>query len=77
MRTSTQQLRPHNALQGTNGPPCRTQRLHVMIANGDRSSGWREGERRLQIVEVVSEGTADGISQSVVVVSSVGPFRAW
>ena len=40
MRTIVQQLRPHTALQGTIGRPCRTQqRLRVMIANGDGSSG--------------------------------------
>jgi len=38
MRTIVQQLRPHTALQGTIGRPCRAQRLRVMIANGDRSS---------------------------------------
>ncbi len=45
MRTIVQQLRPHTALQGKIGRPCRTQRLRVMIANGDRSSGPRERQR--------------------------------
>ena len=61
MRTSTQQLRPHTALQGTIGRPCRTQRLRVMIANGDGSSGWRERDRRLQIGEVAVEGTGEAV----------------
>ena len=70
MRTIVQQLRPHTALQGTIGRPCRTQRLRVMIANGDGSSGWRERERRLQIGKVAVEDTTDRISQSVVIVVS-------
>ena len=61
MRTSTQQLRPHTALQGTIGRPCRTQQLRVMIANGDGSSGWQERERRLQIGEVAVEGTGEAV----------------
>ena len=39
-----------------------------MIANGAGSSGWREGERRLQIAEVAAEGTCEGATPRASVV---------